>query len=258
MKKIFNLLLILLAVAGCTGRRPGDDSGVKGPVVSATQAQVTKNIDELPDKPWSRAAYDDILNNQILSSKTLTKSQREGLRSKLNMYYSRSIVNDMNRMMGIDCEKNHSRLAQAAKELRSFKLADGADDVLRRYENHQAEVAFAGTIGTKQKVSTWKDEYDTAYEKRVRAEVEKHRAQKPSCAYLQRAFSPSSVDAAFSNRRKSYAIDLARKYAERRALYDRADERAVKIRIGSAVSPMPKEAEALIEQFKRANDPANL
>lgn len=248
----------MLALAGCTGRRPGDDSATKGPVVSATQAQVTKNIDELPEKPWNRAAYDDILNNQILESKTLTKSQREALRSKLNMYYSRSIVNDMNRMMGVDCEKNHSRLAQAARELRSFKIADGADDVLRRYEHHQAEIAFAGTIGTRQKINTWKDEYDTAHEKRIRAELEKHRAQKPSCAYLQRAFNQANVDAAFNKRRADYAVELARRYSERRALYDYADERAVKIRIGSAISPMPKEAETLIEQFKRANDPANL
>ena len=258
MKYLFNLLILLLAVTGCTGRRPGDDAATKGPVVSATQAQVTKNIDELAEKPWNRAAYDDILNNQILASKTLTKSQREVLRSKLNMYYSRSIVSDMNRMMGADCEKYHSRLAQAAKELRAFKLADGAYDVLRRYEHHQAEIAFAATIGSKQKVSSWKDEYDTAGEKRVRADVEKHRAQKPSCAYLQRAFRQSNVYAAFNKRRAGYAVDLARKYSERRALYDKAEERAVKIRIGAAISPMPEEAEKLIEQFKRINDPANL
>lgn len=250
MKKLLSILIIAVLLTGCSHRRPGGTSNAKGPVVSGTQASISANIDELPEKPWSRAAYDDILNEQILSSKVLSKGQKAGLRSKLAMYYSRSIVADMQKAMNTNCERSHSRLASAAKELREFKLAEGADDMLRRYDDHQAEMSFAAGIGARQKVNSWRDSYDERHEKNINSQVGKHRAQNPSCDYLRRAFSADGVKNAFNKRRQNYALDVARLYSERSEPWTAADERAVKILILSAVPSMPAEAGRMIDNYR--------
>lgn len=253
MKPIYSLIIAGLLLTACSHRRPGEKDGMKGPVVSETQASISANIDELPSKPWSRAAYDEILNEQILGSKVLTKAQREGLRSKLAMYYSRAIAADMKAALSDNCERSHSRLESAARELRSFNMAEDAAEVLSRYDRHQAEMNFAASIGARQKVTSWRDEYDVRHEKNINSAIDAHRAAHSACTYLQRAFSPEGVKAAFRKRRQEYALDVARLYSRRSEPWTQADERAVNILILSAVDDVPAEAGALISKYKETH-----
>jgi len=249
MKRIVYLLSIAMAliVAGC-----GNDNTKKNnrertrSAKSSTKELISKNIDKLGESRWNKNSYLEIRDKQIeiLNS---TQNAKRALRNKLDRVYSEVLVKEGNLLMDNNCGSNHKTLTQVMEELKNFPDAPNSAELNARYSVHQEVLSFVNTINSKQRVRSYKDNYDYSFESKIKNKVATYLKKDIKCAFLKNKLNNTS--SAFKTRRSNFCNTVVSLFCQQSS-YSRAEDNVLRTKIKKVNGRMEKSWEAKLNNFK--------
>lgn len=209
------LLLFAFVVSGC-GDKDGTGAGGSKSAEKkklSLQEVVKNNISEMEKNRWDRAAYIEIRDKQIEPMKA-TMVVKKGLRSSLDMAYSKVLVKEGNIILD-KCDANlHKRLGEVMDELKNpeYRKAEGIAALEARFKEHREMLAFVSSMYAKQSVKSIGTVYDKSFETNVRNKAQSLLAKNPTCAYIKSRL--QNLDPIFRERREDYAKKLYKLYTD--------------------------------------------
>ncbi len=249
MKKLYSLIIACMCLS-CDGT---SDSYKKSSRKSLVKEVIDKNIEEMGKKPWDKAVYLDILNNQINTFKG-TSNAKSSLQKNLDFTYGKVLVRDANDILD-HCDKNkHNSLSKLLKELALFPNAKDKDEVDAKYKKHEEMMLFVSSMYQKQNVKTLSVSYDESFENTISSKANNYLSANPTCSYIKSAL--SNTKSIFDQRRIAFATALTDLYCKGSS-YDSRIELSVKGKLNDALRNVRKgesEKQQLFEKMKSYKD----
>ena len=217
MKKLCtNLLLaflVMTAIASC--QQPPERNGGGTAYQSEAFKRVVNNIEQLAQKSWDKAAYNEIKKNQIPGLKT--SSERNSASELLEAEYSKVLVRDAKKILKAGCtaRRAHSLLSGMMGELMRYPDVPGLDEVNSLNQKHTQVSVFVGSAVERQANVTYQVAYDSDYENKHMLQAQNYLEDTQLyCKDLKSQLENLKKRSAYAGRRLWHSQDVVKSYLE--------------------------------------------
>ena len=248
MKTIIYAMSIatMLFYTSCTSCEGTDDSFRSHGSKSKSKELIDKNIDDLGEARWDKKNYLEIRDNQIATFKG-TQNAKNALRSKLDNVYGKVLVKEGNLLMDNNCGSNHNQLSQVMTELKDFPEAEHAAKLHARYQEHQEMLSFISSMYAKQNVRSFTDNYDKAFETRIKNKASEYLKKDIKCMAIKNKL--NSTASAFSARRNHFCNNIVNLYCQQ-STYNRRDENLLRTKLQDVNGRIEPSWDNKLQDFK--------
>lgn len=214
MKKVFIYAFAgVLLLCGCNGTIEKKEAGERPK--SKSYKLVVENIDSMGMKPWDKSVYLNIKDNQI--NKLKHETERVSASEHLQATYGKLLVKEAKSTLEDGCEKTnaHTHLSKLFTELKGFTKTPGYSGVTTMKKAHDEAANFANSGVGSQRVSSYRDSYDTSYESTHISKARQYLSDSSvKCKITREKLESLTRSSAYEGRRRRYCEAIVNAYLQ--------------------------------------------
>lgn len=229
---VFACLLTITLAVTCKEGTANWDEDSSASAKSKTYASAEEAIKDMNSTDWqSSEIYNNVLNHDINTRKSLNETDRLSLQRNLNHTYAEQLVRTIGSILNSQCSDRHNTLNAAVAEYKKHErdfagyVPPRKQEVMDAYAEHQEMLKFNISTSYNVPLSSCLDSYDSSYDSQKRSEAAAIRRKAPSCAAIKQKVAEQSVNNALDQRKQNYYAALAGKFCRNmhpsRAEYNR-------------------------------------